>query len=101
VAVPAVQRLEHRIDRGGIVVARPTHAYVSTTRCGCVIAATVDNPLHAHDVRQFVNNELISGCSINRVTIEDVRQMVFGCEHKEHTELCPQCSAWNTGEGSC
>jgi hypothetical protein len=62
---------------------RPTHAYVSTTPCGCAIGATVDNPLHARDVRQFVIDELKHHCSINRVPIEEVRRMVFGCEHKD------------------
>ena len=56
------------------------HAYIGTKKCGCVVAAVVDNPDHAKDVAKDVAGFIRKGLSIERVSIEKARVRLNRCE---------------------
>ena len=55
-------------------------AYIGRKACGCVVAACMDDKDHpkytAEDLAEFV----MSGYTIERVPIEQARQMLTGCK---------------------
>jgi hypothetical protein len=62
-------------------VSDPTHAYIGVRRCGCVLAATVDDGRISvpDDLRDFAKD----GLTIERVTIEESMQRFGKCEMHE------------------
>lgn len=54
-------------------------AYIAKKSCGCIVAATVDDPEHKEDVAKNVSDWIKDGLSIERVTCETVRQSKLGC----------------------
>ena len=47
--------------------------YIGVSACGCIRAATVDNPAHAKEVRKDVTSFMRYGDTIERMTSEQVR----------------------------
>lgn len=59
-------------------------AYVSRIKeCGCVVAASVDDPAHAADTSRFVANEIRQGFTVERMEVKAARALPWGwpCEH--------------------
>ena len=59
------------------------HAYVGVKKCGCAVAAVVDNPDHAKDVAKEVADFIKSGLTIERVPVEVVRARLSQCKCDE------------------
>ncbi len=58
--------------------------YIGRKSCGCVVAATVDEPQYREDVAKDIADWLRSGLTIERVTVEYARQNLnFSCPHKQ------------------
>lgn len=55
--------------------------YIGRTRCGCIVAASVDTTEHTHDVASDVAEFIRSGLTVERMTVEQVRASKFGCDH--------------------
>lgn len=75
-------------------MADPTRmAYVARIKeCGCVVAASVDEPGYAKDTAQFVAREIREGFNVERVTVEEARSLPWGwpCEHMKEAAKGPQ-----------
>jgi hypothetical protein len=54
-------------------------AYAGRKRCGCVVAACVDEPNHARDVAREIANWVRAGMTVERMTVEDVRGALHRC----------------------
>ncbi len=48
--------------------------YVGYCRCGEMLSTVLDNPKHAEDVQEAVNEMLIDGLTVYRTTLADARQ---------------------------
>lgn len=61
-----------------------TGCYVgSYVECGCRMAATVDSPEHAKDVRKFVSGMLRDGMRVERLaTCDELRKKTLGCQNE-------------------
>lgn len=57
-------------------------AYAGRDTCGCVVAVTVDEPKRREHVAATVAEWIRDGLAIERVTIEEARQLFTICEHK-------------------
>lgn len=58
-------------------------AYVGIKSCGCVVAATVDNPAHQKEVAKDVATFIKEGLTIERKTCAWVRENFEGCKCQE------------------
>jgi hypothetical protein len=58
-------------------------AYVARKPCGCVVAATVDEPRHAKDVAKSIAKWVRAGDAVERMTVGEARALPWGhpCEH--------------------
>ena len=67
-------------------------SYIGISPCGCVQAATVDDPAHSKDVRRNVSSFLRWG-HVERVSNEEVRRRFCTTPHKKgicpHPQSCP------------
>lgn len=71
----------------------PRMAYVARIKeCGCVVAASVDEPAYASDTAKFVAREIREGFNVDRVTVGEARALPWGwpCEHMKATEAASQ-----------
>jgi hypothetical protein len=55
-------------------------AYVGIKACGCIVAATVDNPQHKREVAKDIAGFIRQGLSVERITVERVRKELKRCE---------------------
>lgn len=60
-----------------------THCYIGVLKCGCTVAATVDNPERKKQVAEDVAEFLEAGYVIERVTIAQARKRLGPCRCKE------------------
>lgn len=51
--------------------------------CGCLVAATIDNPERKKDVAKFVQEMIRDGLEVSRVDTEEVRLTMQTCVHGE------------------
>lgn len=58
-----------------------SRCYVGIRPCGCVVAATVDDPDDAKTVAQDVAGFLRSGLKVEPMDTEEVRKRLRGCPH--------------------
>lgn len=70
------------------------YSYVGISPCGCIRAATVDNPEHAKYVRRDVAAFMRYGDTIERMEIERARIQFCMDKHPKktgcpHTGACP------------
>ena len=77
-----------------MVTPKPVMAYVGVSPCGCIRAATVDNPEHAKDVRKDVAAFMRAGDTIERLSVELARMQFCGNKHPKdtggpHPAACP------------
>ena len=65
----------------GAALAKATHAYVGILPCGCCVAAVVDtgDKFTAKEVAGFIRR----GDTVERQTIEWVRQNLHRCTHEK------------------
>ena len=66
-------------------------SYIGVDKCGCVLAATVDNPEHAKYVRRDVL-EFMKWGFVERVEVEEARRQLCCAPHKKgcpHPQQCP------------
>ena len=68
------------------MIADDRMAYVGRQECGCIIAATVDNPAHKNHVANDLAEWVRDGLTIERLTLEEAREQ-FGCKCVEQLEL--------------
>ena len=66
-------------------------AYQAIDPCGCVRAATIDDPKHAKEVKRDLAQFLKHAAYIERVPLEKVR--VTLCTDKHPKEVCPHPQA--------
>ena len=69
-----------------------TYAYAGIAKCGCVRAATIDNPEHAKEVRRDVVAMLKWG-TIERMSLDQVRREFCIDKHGLSGEDCPHPGA--------
>ena len=60
-----------------------THAYIGRKECGCVVAAVVDDPKYKKDTAQSVAEFLEGGLTIERVTLDETRELLKVCKHRQ------------------
>ena len=68
-------------------------AYVGITECGCMRAATVDDPKHKKEVKRDVAHFMKWSDHIERVPVEAVRVRLCMADHKPgcpHPNACPE-----------
>ena len=72
-----------------------TYAYIGVSPCGCIRAATVDNPQHAKEVRKDVASFMRYGDTIERMPVEQVRVKFCVDKHlyKGKAVTCPHPQA--------
>jgi len=64
-------------------------SYIAKKPCGCVTMAIVDNPDHKNEVAREISQAVRQGETVERVTSESVRTMVWDCS--KHTVCdCPE-----------
>lgn len=51
--------------------------------CGCLVAATIDNPERKKEVAKFVQEMIADGLEVSRVDSEEVRLIMQDCTHDE------------------
>ena len=56
-------------------------AYMAKCCCGGMVMACVDNPKHKKDTASEVAKSIKKGYEISRVTVEEVREMLFCKNH--------------------
>jgi hypothetical protein len=75
-----------------------TFAYVGIKECGCIRAATIDNPSYKKEVRRDVA-EFLKWGTVERVSVERARVQFCGDEHphtgwgKTYQQTCPHPQA--------
>ena len=57
--------------------------YIAKRPCGCIVAASVDNPERRADVAEFVSDCIREGYTVERVTTEDCRNGQWACHCDE------------------
>lgn len=75
------------------------YAYVGISPCGCIRAASVDNPEHAAHVRRDVSAFMRAGDTIERMEVEAVRKQFCTAPHPKKTG-CPHPGACPTRPSS-
>ena len=60
-----------------------TMAYIGRKKCGCYVAATVDDPNDPKETAKSVADFVKSGLTIERVTAQFVRDNLHFCKHKK------------------
>ena len=50
------------------------YAYIGIKKCGCVVAAVVDNPDHVKDVAKEVASCIREGLTIEHMPLEEARE---------------------------
>ena len=59
------------------------YAYIGIKKCGCVVAAAVDSPDRPKDVAKDVAGFIRDGLTIERVSVEEVRERFNDCQCDE------------------
>lgn len=57
-------------------------AYVAITKCGCVVATIVDDPRWQDDIATDIADWIKDGLTIERKTVQWVRENLTFCSHK-------------------
>ncbi len=56
-------------------------SYVGIKKCGCAVAAVVDDGEHIKDTSKVVSKFIRDGLSVERWPIEKVREQLKSCKH--------------------
>lgn len=64
-------------------------AYVGIAECGCMRAATVDDPERRNEVRKDVSSFMRWGARIERAPVEAVRVRLCMAKHGKKDNECP------------
>ena len=59
-----------------------SECYVALKACGCCVAAIVDNPERRQDTAKEVASWLRDGLTVERKSVEWVRETMRDCPHK-------------------
>lgn len=54
--------------------------YIGIKKCGCVVAACVDEPKYAKDNASAIGNMVLNGMTVERVSVESGRARIKACE---------------------
>ena len=57
--------------------------YIGIKKCGCVVAACVDNPEHKKDIAKNISDWVKDGLTIERISVEDARNRLSCCKCDE------------------
>lgn len=67
------------------------YCYIGAKKCGCVVAATVDNEANAAFVADDVAEFIRSGYTVSRVPIDEARTRLTGCKHSNVNQQAKEC----------
>ena len=70
-----------------------THAYIGIAACGCIRAATADDPDQKKEVAKDVASFLRWGKTVERVSVESVRITLCTSNHGPKNRNCPHPNA--------
>ena len=58
-------------------------AYIGREKCGCVTCTVVDSPEFRKDTARYVARWLREGMDVERVSVEEARQLIKFCRCNE------------------
>ena len=59
-------------------------SYIGRKKCGCMVAAIVDDGSNLKEVSNTVAEFIVSGLTVERTTVGYVRANLNTCRHKEN-----------------